>query len=388
MPTEEPPDDAQGPLPGGTPEPQDPPATQGDPPPNRTERNTTNPDQTDLGNMPTPNGHRANVRLATLNMRGRSSQLTGTGPILKWTTIAKALRSRQIGILALQETHLSDELAMQAEQIFSRRLTIYNSPDPENPTSSAGVAFVINKEKLDTNNITLTTLIPGRAIFLSIPRKHGDTLHLVNIYAPNDLSQHAGFWADVVTQWSTHHLPPPNMMLGDFNMVEDPLDRSPARPDSEPATAALRLCRQSLDLQDIWRQTFPDRRSFTYTSAHNTMSRIDRIYADPDTGKCLSDWSVEPSEIPSDHRMTLVRFAPQHAPFIGKGRWSWPLGLLHDKPLNRTIHTLGLELQEQLGALPVHDRTSNAQILWQQFKDRIKKEAGTAAKSQLCKISK
>jgi len=157
-------------------------------------------------------------------MRGRSSQLSGTGPISKWTVVVKALRSQQIGILALQETHLSDELATQAEQLFSRRLTIYNSPDPENPTSSVGVAFVINKEKLDTNNITLTTLILGRAIFLSIPRKHGDTLHLINIYAPNDLSQHACFWTEVETQWSAHRLPPPNLMFGDFNMVEDPLD--------------------------------------------------------------------------------------------------------------------------------------------------------------------
>jgi len=118
------------------------------------------------------------------------------------------------------------------------------------------------------------------------------------------------------------------------------------------------------------------------------MSRIDRVYAAPDTGKCLSGWSVEPSKIPSDHRMTLVRFAPQNVPFIGKGRWSWPLGLLHDEPLNQIIHTLGLELQERIGALPLQDRTSNAQILWQQFKDRIKKEAGITAKSQLCKISK
>ena len=102
-------------------------------------------------------------------MRGRSSTSTGTGPISKWTTVAKALRSRQIGILALQETHLSTELETQAQQLFTRRLALYNSPNPENPTGSAGVAFVINKEKLDTNGITLTTLIPGRAIFLSIP---------------------------------------------------------------------------------------------------------------------------------------------------------------------------------------------------------------------------
>ena len=210
----------------------------------------------------------------------------------------------------------------------------------------------------------------------------------MNIYAPNDLTQHADFWEEITTQWSNNHLPPPHMMTGDFNIVEDPLDRAPARTDSEGATAALRTCRQSLGLQDIWRQTFPDERSFTYISPHNTMSRIDRIYANPEIGRCLSNWVVEHSEIPSDHRMTLVRFAPQHAPFIGKGRWSWPLGLLHDKPLNQLILTRGLELQEQLEALPQNDRTINAQTLWQKFKDEIKSDASIAAKSQMCKISK
>ena len=172
-------------------------------------------------------------------MRGHSSPLTGTGPISKWTAVTKALRSRQIGILALQETQLSAELAIQAQQLFSRRFALFNSPDLVNPSISAGVAFVINKEKLDSNDIKSTTLITGRAIFLSIPCKHGDTLHLINVYVPNDLAQHTHFWPEVVAQWSANDLPSPHIMTGNFNMVEDPLDRTPARNDSEPATVAL-----------------------------------------------------------------------------------------------------------------------------------------------------
>ena len=93
----------------------------------------------------------------------------GVGPISKWATVSKALCTCQIGILAIQETHLSTELALQAGELFTCRLAIYNSPDPDNPTGSAGVAFVINKEKVDTSRITMTTLIQGRAIFLSVP---------------------------------------------------------------------------------------------------------------------------------------------------------------------------------------------------------------------------
>ena len=116
---------------------------------------------------------------------------------------------------------------------------LFNSLALENPSGSAGVAFVINKEKLDTNDITLTTLIPGRAVFLLVPRKNSDTLHLMNVYAPNDLAQHANFWAEVTACWSANHLPHPHMMTRDFNLVEDPIDRAPARCDSVPAVTAL-----------------------------------------------------------------------------------------------------------------------------------------------------
>ena len=117
------------------------------------------------------------------------------------------------------------------------------------------------------------------------------------------------------------------------------------------------------------------------------MSRIDRIYANLGTGRFLSNCKVEPSEIPSDHRMILVCFAPQHAPFIGTGCWSWPLGLLHDKTLNESIHTCGLELQRQFELLPQNDRSMNVQTLWQRFKDEIMSKAKVATKLQLCKIT-
>ena len=127
----------------------------------------------------------------------------------------------------------------------------------------------------------MTTLIQGRAIFLSVPQKHDHNLHIINIYAPNDLSHHVDFWAEVTTQWLAKRLPTPHLMMGDFNLVEDPLDRAPARANNTAATAALRTCRQTLNLQDIWRQNFPGECLFTYTSPHNTLSRIDRIYANP-----------------------------------------------------------------------------------------------------------
>ena len=177
-------------------------------------------------------------------------------------------------------------------------------------------------------------------------------------------------------------------MMGDFNITEDPLDRTPARPDYERAIAALRSCRHTLEVRDSWRLAFPSERTFTFTTTSHTMSRIDRIYAREELENNLTDWSHDVSSIPSDHKMVTVRYAPTTAPYIGRDRWSWPLGLLHDKELNTTVVNLGQELQIELGNLTNADRTINAQTLWQEFKENIKREAAAAAKKQIPKINR
>ena len=332
--------------------------------------------------------YRANLVVASLNMRGRSSQSTGSGPIPKWTTVMNMLRTEQIGVLALQETHLDEDTTSQIRTVFDRRMMILNLHASTNQTASAGVAFVLNKEKINIKKATLKELIPGRATFLSLEWQQEEPLHLLNIYAPNDLRAHPEFWNELEEKWRRLNLPSPTFMLGDFNLTEDPLDRAPTRSDLEPAVSALRDCRQALNVQDTWRQTHPTDRCFSYASANNTLSRIDRIYTRPDMSHLLYDWSIEASQVPTDHKLLIVKYAPADAPFIGKGRWSWPLGLLHDATLTKRITALGQSLQDEISSLSRDNRLTNPQTIWEQFKDDIRKEAKSAARSQMVKIKR
>ena len=297
------------------------------------------------------------------------------------------MREKKIGLLALQETHLSDQLTDQTSTLYQRRLSITNSPDLENPSGSAGVAFVINKEVMKTEQIRTHTLIPGRAILISFRWQHNSTLTAINVYAPNDPNKHSQFWSELTDRWANLNLPEPDILLGDFNITEELLDRSPARHDSEIATRALRECRHRLGVRDSWRTRFPTERSFTFTTPNHTMSRLDRIYIKEDLEDNVSDWSCDIPGIPTDHKMVSARLTPTNAPHIGKDRWSWPLGLLHDKQLNKKIHERGQKLCTDLEELRVDDRSSNAQTLWQNFKDDIKIEATKAAKEQIPKIT-
>jgi len=55
------------------------------------------------------------------------------------------VKENSIGILAIQETHLTDEYKENLNNLFNRQLLILKSPDPNN-TRARGVGFVLNKK--------------------------------------------------------------------------------------------------------------------------------------------------------------------------------------------------------------------------------------------------
>lgn len=136
---------------------------------------------------------RANILITTLNMRGRVSPDLGNSTISKWSSVQHVMRRKKICILYIQETHLTNEYEAQVDLLYLRRLWVINSKDPFCPGNSAGVAFVLNKEILNTTNVEMTEIIPGRALAIKIKRNNNDHLTLLNIYAPNNLTKHPEF---------------------------------------------------------------------------------------------------------------------------------------------------------------------------------------------------
>lgn len=151
-----------------------------------------------------------------------------------------------------------------------------NSSDPDCPGSSAGIAFILNRDIMNAENATMQVIIPGRAAMLSINWHQDKRINVLNIYASNNLSDHKAFWDKIRTEWQCLNLATPDLMLGDFNLMEDPIDCAPARPDYEGAIDALRDLRNTLNIQDRWRLDHPHRRLYTFSSsAHQTLLRLD-----------------------------------------------------------------------------------------------------------------
>ncbi|KAG2032531.1 hypothetical protein BDR03DRAFT_935951 [Suillus americanus] len=271
------------------------------------------------------------------------------------------MREKKISILCIQEMHLTDKHERQIGDLFSRRLVILNSSDPEHPGSSAGVAFIINRELLNTLSIKLTILILGRAIALSINWHNEKTINILNIYVPNNLHDHEGFWNQINTRWRSNHLGQPDFVM-EFRL--------------------------SMNIQDTWRHTFPNKRQFTYSSNTNTLSCLERIYSSPAYINSLCDWNTHSCTAPTDHLLVLLKFAPLGIPHIGKGRWSWPLGLLSDESLLDKLTEIRLEMQHRIENCTTH-RTPllNPQTEWELLKNKMTESTKASAKSPLARIN-
>ncbi|KAJ7756077.1 Endonuclease/exonuclease/phosphatase [Mycena maculata] len=300
-----------------------------------------------------------------MNMRGRFHRGQD-----KWLHINQIMRDRKIGILALQETHLSPDDVEDVHKLFGKRLQVYASIDPANPQAK-GVAIVINKEISNIVGIKAEEIIPGRALHLTIPWHGGSKLTVLAAYAPNDATESAQF-LDLV-EFKIRHLPKPNIVLGDFNMVEDAIDRLPHHKDPRIVTEAMLTFKAKLHLLDGWRQTFPDQKGYTFLqSATGSQSRIDRILCTEKVLKNSSDWMVESPGIHTDHQLVSMRYADPAMPFIGKGRWVLPLRLLKDKIVMEKVYELGKEMETRLAeASDARTDEENPQTIFKNFKDEI-----------------
>ncbi|KAG1863878.1 Endonuclease/exonuclease/phosphatase [Suillus subluteus] len=277
---------------------------------------------TPLGRQPRPRGNhaqtgpqpdtnkrskkttRANIRIASLNMRGRWSNGTD-----KWNNINQIMRDKKIGIMAIQEMHLMKEEESKLNETFGQRIKIFSSIDPEN-VNAKGVAIVLNTQMTNSKDATSKELIPGRALITHLPWTKGAQISILTVYAPNEPSKNQLFWEELHTK--LEGLPTPDIMLGDFNIVEDALDRIPSKQDNEYAVESLMCLKLCLDMRDGWRAENPDSLEFTFTQSRaqgGRQSRIDRIYVSEDFLPFSKEWRIEPSGIATDHQLVTAKIS-------------------------------------------------------------------------------
>ena len=323
---------------------------------------------------------KAAVTVASLNIRGFGSNNV-YHPNNKWLHVNQLMRDKKIGVLAVQEAHMDEFRRQKIEELFQQRLRIFASGDLENPTGKGGVAITLNREIVDAAAATETVVIEGRAISVSIPLKQGAQLTILGVYAPNDPIQNEYLWEDIYEFYNNplnRRVPRPDIMLGDFNIIEQAIDRMPQHDDRRETVESLERLNASLHLNDGWRQLNPAEKMYTYhQKATGSQSRIDRIYAVERLCKQAREWQTRPTGIPgTDHMMVSVSATLEGAPNQGPGRRTIPLYVLKDQRIKEYTAKRMREALRDLDTLRGwRSAQDNPQRILHSFKMDIRKAA-------------
>ncbi len=325
------------------------------------------------------------MQVATLNMNGYGN-LVRDHADNKWGRIYRMMAAHRLGVLLLQETHLTQERKASIHKMFANKVKIFHSEHPDAPTLREGVAVVLNSRFVNTAGASATEIIPGRALQLNIPCQGGDSRTILCVYAPtsNGPEERSLFFKEL-RQFYEHRpdFPRPQLMAGDFNNVKDSLDRLPIGSAPDASIVELDNLKRCLGLMlgDGWRTTHPSLRAFTFhrgTGRDAVFSRLDRIYVTQEVFRYAREWDICKAEVKTDHSLVSVQLTTAHAPMIGAGRPVFPLTLLKDKKLTKSIKLRGIEAVNQLAKLEVCSRRNgqdNPQTVLHAFKRDVMKIA-------------
>lgn len=116
---------------------------------------------------------RSNLTIGSLNIAGRDGNMSMHSRNHKFKFLKQTIDENHLGVL---ETQLEPQSTTQFNNVFGRWFKLYYSAHPDKPSSTVGVAFVLNKKILDTENIREYELIPGRALMIVVPWHKGESL--------------------------------------------------------------------------------------------------------------------------------------------------------------------------------------------------------------------
>jgi exonuclease III len=315
-------------------------------------------------------GRKQGVRIASLNVKGRAYSNRKD----KWKDLATIIRKNNILVLAIQESHLNEEEADLLREKYPKLIFEINGEE----TNKEGVAFVLNKDLMQGKTWIHTHVIPNRASRLQVDCGQELGLDLVNVYVPNDTNEKIEFLTRLKGQmeWSEGMDSP--ILLGDFNFVEQELDRFPRRHDPNRVTDEFSKIKNRWNLVDGWRACNPDTRDFTFEGTNKAMARIDKIYVNEKTYPHAYNWNiVNPGNV-SDHHIVSVDILRKNLPYIGDGMWRMDQNLLTDNVFMKTTGKILKKTEEVMAKLQGSEK--RMQTVWLETKSKITKVAKSRQK--------
>lgn len=258
----------------------------------------------------------ASLSIGSLNVNGCRS-------VRKRFALFNFLTLKKTGVIFLQETHT--DKYNQPEWLSEWKGQVFLN---HGSNVSAGVAILISA-KLQGQDFSMIDIIPGRMQQVDIILQ-GLSFSFINVYAPNVGFDRIECFRKL--QEVIKGIPQERVIIvaGDFNCtVNHTVDRNHDEPHPK-SSEALRNVLKYHALVDVWRESFPKEKQYTWLKMSSKIisgARLDRIYVQKTKRQYFRNSSISPTPL-SDHHYISVTVTTLNT--HNKSYWHFNNRLLKD----------------------------------------------------------
>jgi ribonuclease HI/exonuclease III len=326
-------------------------------------------------------GKKQGVKIATLNVHGKTNEKG----ISKYKDITTMLRKNKIYVLGIQETRLNDA---EVQKLLNENPMIHIESNG-NSTAKEGVAFVLNKNLLANKTWIHTTIIENRVSRLQLQLEENEGLDIILIYAPNETNAKLEFFEKLKQELNKIKDLSDPILMGDFNCVEDSIDRYPMREDDERLSIKIDELKKKYKWVDGWRIHNPTEKKYTFhQESTKSKSRIDRIYTTKELYKYAYNWEIETTGNISDHDMVYVEILKKQLPYVGEGLWRINEETTKYEPFRKKARIMLMKAQNEMQKCKQQqNQKTNPQKIWKNLKTELKTLAITESKKRKAQLN-
>lgn len=294
----------------------------------------------------------AQLTFATLNVRGLSAKK-------KQSQVHRLLTEQDLDVVALQETKVEgeDETGSMVQRFTARYFACVSHA----VGNSAGCVLFLKKHSgLEVESVRSCVL--GRFVVCDFALNNVEW-RVICLYAPNPREDRQNFFR-TLRQYLTNERQ--IIMMGDFNCVLSPQDKTSSSPYKDASTDLLAELIDEFGLVDV-AKCLENGRDVRFTHFQGTShARLDRFYVSLELIPKCQSYSVHPVSF-SDHCLVKCSVGPRKQ----KTTFSWDLWKLNAKLLRDEIFTD--TVKEKIEEFKNEDNKIGEQ--WELFKEAIKVKA-------------
>ena len=275
------------------------------------------------------------------------------------------LKEKHFDICLLQETYWTPDIEPKILKEWGKHqiLNFGTSHSKGTAVLFSAKFEIINYHKSEDSRIILINF-----------KINEDIMTLINIYAPNNISERKSFFCKIQKWIEKHAMNEQNLIIGgDFNVTEENnLDRhtNACNSNKDSSLVSYKNLLTTKNLHDIWREMHPNKKQFTYKE----ISRLDKFLISTNLLQNAQIAFIATPGIKTDHKYVSICLDLDKSD-RGPGRWKMNTSILNDNAYKNKIRHLLSETQEEY-------KTISKQLLWEICKIKIKEFSITYCKQK------